>query len=56
MTIQIDKPTVVALSNAMGTIVDWVNPASELAVVYYVMVNLPKALGLNDVKRKTSHS
>lgn len=57
MAIEIDKPTVSTLSNAMSTFVSFVNPATELAVVYYVMVNLPKALGLDkDVKRKTSHS
>jgi len=54
VAIKIDKPAVNALSNAMSTIVDWTNPASELAVVYYVMVNLPKALGLNkkDVRKQ----
>lgn len=47
MAIEIDKPTVNALSNAMSIAVYFINPATELAIVYYVMVNLPKVLGLN---------
>ena len=55
-TIKIHTATANELTHAMSTIVDWVDPASTLAIVYFVMMNLPKALGLNHAKRKTSHS
>lgn len=53
MALIVHKQTVEALQSSMATIVDWVNPASELAVVYYLMTTMPKALGLDkNVKRK----
>lgn len=51
------QATATEITNAASTVIDWVSPVSGLAIVYYLMVNMPIALGMNkDVKRKTSHS
>jgi hypothetical protein len=52
----VHQQTFEALQSSMATIVDWVNPAGELTIVYYLMTTMPKALGLDkDVKRTASH-
>lgn len=43
----LDKATATEIKDAMSTIVDMVNPVGELTIVYYLMTNMPKALGMN---------